>query len=439
VTANDTREASYGRARRLVAFAALAIALGAALRFAWPADMEFKADERTMFEQSQRIGASEPWPALGMVSGVGLRNPGMSVWLFVALARVLRVTTPTGLALAVMALNVVALVLLFAFALGAMRGREREAWLWAVALAAVNPLAVVIQRKIWAQSVLPLFALVFWIGWWRRERWGRAFAWGLVGALLGQVHMSGLFFAAGVAGWEWLAGPRAPGGTGSSFVRPRWAAWLAGSLLGALPMIPWIAYVFHAPPSDSAWQWRQVVTPNFWIYGLTDALGLGLQYNLGLASFGTFLRYPLVSGTPTFLVALAHAFIVLAASGVLAPALAQAWGQRRVWRSEIRGRSATRRALAATFLAFGVLLTLSGRILYRHYLVVTFPLEWVFIAGLALTVPHGRRLLAVLWGSQLVITTAFLFYIHANGGAPGDYGTSYRHQLEAGVSGRIAP
>ena len=53
-------------ASRLVLLAAASIVVGAAFRFAWPGDMEFKADERYMFERSQFVGVSEPWPAVGM-------------------------------------------------------------------------------------------------------------------------------------------------------------------------------------------------------------------------------------------------------------------------------------------------------------------------------------------------------------------------------------
>jgi hypothetical protein len=437
----DGRIAPNRAAPRLVVLAALSIVVGAALRFAWPADMEFKGDERYMFDRSQLVGAQEPWPGVGMPSGVGLRNPGASVWLFVALARLLRVTTPPGLALAVIGLNVAALALLFVFAMTEVDERERDAWLWAVALVAVNPLAVLVERKIWAQSVLPLPVLLFWIGWWRRERWGRTFTWGFVGALLGQIHMSGFFLAASVFAWEFLSRWRGRDDTQAHFRRPRWDAWLVGSIAGALPMIPWVTYVLHAPASAGLWRWREVLTPNFWIYGLTDALGLGLHYNLGLPAFFDFLRSPWLGGMPTFVVAIAHAVIVIGGSAILAPALARAWRRQPVWRTWLRAGNTTGLALRATLLGYGVLLTLSGVIVYRHYLVVTFPFEWVFLAGVAIRFgKKGPYLLGCLWGSQLVITAALLLYIHVNVGAPGDYGVAYRRQAAAAVvTGRTVP
>jgi hypothetical protein len=65
---------------------ACALACGIVLRLIWPADMEWKADEQRMFSWATAIGVTEPWPSLGMASGVALPNPGLSVWLFVPLA-----------------------------------------------------------------------------------------------------------------------------------------------------------------------------------------------------------------------------------------------------------------------------------------------------------------------------------------------------------------
>ena len=400
---------------RLLALAVLSIAVGAALRLGWPADMEFKGDERYVFDRTQIPGV---WPSLGMPSSVGVRNPGMSVWVFVILARVFETTTPVGLGTAVMGLNVAALVLLLGFAMTVVDASERERWLWALALVAVSPLAVLLERKIWAPSVFPAFALAFWAGWWRRDRRAGAFVWGLVGALLGQIQMGGFFFAAGVAAWEAVAGWRRWAGA-----RPRWGAWFAGSVLGVLPMVPWLLYFLHRPSSSSAWDWREIVTPRFWLYGLTDALGLGLHYNLGADAFVELLGSPRIGGAPTYLVALAHAIVLLVGIFLVGH------GALRVWRARAVASGETTRALGATFLGYGALLTLSGLLVYRHYLLVTYPLEWVLIAGLALGVAkHGRRLLALLWASELAITIAMLLYLHGHGGAPGDYGVAYRRQ-----------
>ncbi len=405
---------------RLLALAIFSIGIGAALRLGWPADMEFKGDERYVFDRTLT-----GWPTLGMPSSVGVRNPGMSVGVFVLLGRAFHVTTPVGLGMAVMALNTAALVLLLGFAMRVVDAADRERWLWALALVSVSPLAVLLERKIWAPSVFPALALAFWAGWWRRDRRAGAFVWGLVGTLLGQIQMGGFFFTAGVAAWEAATSRR------RDRPRPRWGAWIAGSLLGVLPMLPWIAYFLHRPSSGSTWDWRELVTPRFWIYGLTDALGLGLHYNLGVDSFIDFLRCPRIAGTPTYLVALAHGIVAVVGVGLVTHGILGAWRNRR----STQAASETSRALCATFIGYGGLLTLSGLVIYRHYLLVTYPLEWVLVAGLALGVErHGRRLLAVLWASELLVTIALLLYLHAHGGAPGDYGVAYRLQAPLSAS-----
>jgi hypothetical protein len=427
---------------RLVALALLSLAAGAALRLSWPTDMEFKGDEQYVFARTQ-LGA---WPSLGMPSSVGVPNPGMSVWAFVLLARAFDVTTPIGLARAVMAMNVAALALLFTFAMTLVDESERERWLWALSLVAVSPLAVLRERKIWAPSIFPALAVIFWAAFWRRDRRSGAFVWGLVGVLLGQIHMSGFFFAAGVVAWEALSSVAARDDAGA-VPRTRWSAWLAGSVVGALPMIPWLGYVVHHPSSSSAWDWRELVTPRVWLYGLGDSLGLGLDYNLGAASFVDFLRYPRIGGVSTYLVASAYALIALAGCTFVAGGVVRAWRARRRGRSAaaIHGADATSNALRATFLGYGAVVAMSGLLVQRHYLVVTYPLEWVLLAALALGVEkHGRRLLAIVWAAELIVTASLLAYVHAHGGAAGDYGVAYRLQSpaspsDAAASSQVAP
>src|SRR5919198_1883880 len=105
------------RVRPAVPCLLAAALLGTIFRCAWPLDMEWKADEQRAFQLSQECGRSLPLPWIGMPSGVGTPNPGMSVWAFVALARLTSASTPEELGRAVMLANAAALALLAAFAL----------------------------------------------------------------------------------------------------------------------------------------------------------------------------------------------------------------------------------------------------------------------------------------------------------------------------------
>ena len=405
----------------LRAFFLLAALVGIALRLTWNEDMEFKGDEHFMFDRSQRIGQDEPWPDLGMPSGVGLRNPGMSIWVFVVLARAFRATTPLGLDRAVVLVNCLAVA--FAVWLAARivpsEGKQREAWLWAAALAAVSPIALLLERKIWAQSVLPTLSVAFLLGWWRRDRWWGAALWGLVGAIVGQIHMSGFFFAAGFVLWEILLGVR-------TRRRTKWIAWVGASIVGAIPLWPWVKYVLSGQEHGPPWSWETVSTLRFFRHWVSDALGLGLDYSLG-DQFWDFLRWPQWGQAKDLYPALYVQGIGFAV-GVLVLAYAVARG----WRDALAFRrwSPTAFTIGAGLLGYGLLITGASVLVWKHYLIVTFPLEWLTVAYLALRyVPRPRGALFALWAAQLFLSFTFLTYIHENGGAVrGDYGRAYSHQ-----------
>ena len=69
----------------------------------------------------------------------------------------------------------------------------------------------------------------------------------------------------------------------------------------------------------------------------------------------------------------------------------------------------------------------AGFWVHRHYLIVAFPLPFVCLANLALRdSKYGEKLLLGMWCAQVVVTAAFLYYIHVNCGAPGaDYDVAF--------------
>ena len=406
------------RPRTMALATGIALTAGLLLRLAYPADIEFKYDEHWLFVHATS-GHADYSPWLGMRSSLGVFNPGLSAWVFTALAAVSRATTPVALARAVQLTNGLALALAALFAWTCVRRDEREPWLWGIGLGAVNPMAVVFARKIWQQSLLPIFTLTALVGWWHRDRrWG-ACLWGVVGACMGQVHVSGFFLTGGFALWAALFDRRAT----------RWRWWAAGMLLGLLPMAPWIVYLagtFGARSSGSFAPWR-VVTPVYWIFWFTEPLGIGLWSSLGWHMLD-FLR----SG-PLCAVGGLH----VAAIG-LGVAVWRLIARRRqeVSRAGWIGRDPTGFATSAVFLGCGGLMTLSMLAVHRSYVYVTFPLEFVWLAALVVGpgAPEAsrrlaRRLLAALWVVECLITASFLVYIHTHNGAPGaDYGVVYRAQ-----------
>lgn len=412
----------------------LALLAGASLRLVWPADIEYKADEAWTYQHSH--DPELPW--LGMPSSVDIPNPGMSLWVFMLLQRLSGAEDPPALARAVQIVNVAALVLLAGFAFRCVPRGEREAWLWAAALVAVNPLAVLFHRKIWPPCVLPLLTLAMLYGWWYRQRRGPAFLWGLLGVCLGQIHMAGFFFAGGFVLWALL------------FDRPwnqrvAWRTWLAGSMLGALPLLPWLVHLL-AHPSErpiNPHRWVHAFEMKFWVRWCLESFGLGVDYTFG-PYFRDFLRYPVLAGRPTYLVAVLHGLVAVLALLLLTRAAVLLWRQRRRWRALWIGReSASAFTQNAALWGFGLLLTLSSFSIHRHYMIVLFPLEFLWVSRLALAAYHpasdaagsprlGRAFLFSLCCAQFLLSANMLAYIHTRQNLAGaEYGVAYSAQCAA--------
>lgn len=413
------------------------VSAGALLRLFWAADMEYKGDERWTFERTQRVGRTEPLPWLGMQTSCEALHPGGTVWTFVALAKVLRVEHPVQLARACQLLNIVAILLLVAFAITAVASEEREAWLWAVALGAVNPVAVLNQRKIWPPSVIPVFTALFVIFWWHRERrWG-AFGWGLIGALLGFLYPAAMFLAAGFALWAALFDRR----------RVAWRWWLPGSILGALPLLPWFQYVFtqYGVERISQRHWSHFFHGKLFARWLAEPFGFGLHDALGKDT-RDFLRYPLLNGQPTYLVAILCMLLLVAGAVLLGATACALWRRRQRWADLAIGRqSATAFTHNACLLGFGLVFALTLLPSHRHYLIITFPMMFLWVAHVALLhrrtlvgpLTWGRSYLGIVWLAQFLVSASFLHYVHVNPRAiRGDYGVPYAAQAEAVHSAR---
>lgn len=390
-----------------------------------------------MFDQTQTAGISAPIPTLGMESGVGVRNAPLSIWVFLGLGRLSGADTPPELARAVQMLNIVALAGLLVLACRWREPHLREAWLWTFALVCVNPLAVYLHRKIWAQSTLPFFCVAFLWAWSNRERRVGALLWGLVGMWLGQIHLSGFIFALAVALSTAASDVLRPGNR-----RAAWIPWLVGSGLGALTMLPWLNYCLQLERDHSLGQvflrWFDfpILHSLYWQLWMSGPLGLGLSSSLGDHEFLDYLKYPIIGGTSTYVIGLAHLLILGLAGTALFRFLARAWREPVSLENAILGKPGadTHLLLVAAFIGYGILLTLKVGLISipRHYLLITFPLEWLFwvlIFQQAFSAARVRWLLLGLWSCQLTLSVGYLGYVHVNQGArTGDYGVGYQYQ-----------
>ena len=393
----------------------IAIAAGAVLRLLWHEDIEYKADQVWTFLRVQEFWATGQIPMIGMTSSVGPPNPPMSQWVFIALSAFVPVDEPLALTRAVEWVNILAILALLAFVWKCVASTERESWLWSVALVAVNPFAIHFSRCIWQMNLFPLPIVGFLLGWWYRSRWWGAFLWGSIGALLGQIHMPAYFFAAAFFLCTVVFDRRSV----------RWMGWAAGSVLGALPMIPWLMAIAEIQPHVSSYGIENV-TPAFLQHWLNMATGVGLRYSLG-NDFADF-----VGPWSSYAVAILMAVIVAIVATIGVTFVRRLLARRQDVAPLFSVKSPTVLILASAMLGYGLLMIVTLRPVYLHYFVIAFSLPALSVAWAAQAcAPVMRRAgLAGLVVAQAGLSFAFLAYIHDREIIDGDYGTVY-HALPA--------
>ncbi|NEO82757.1 MAG: hypothetical protein F6J87_00625 [Spirulina sp. SIO3F2] len=406
--------------RQQLWFVVACLAIGSVLRLVWAADMEWKSEEQWMFNEARKLAQGQiPLPPGGIMSSIGIPNPGMGLWCFALIARF--ATTPVGLVRGVMLLNVVVLWLFFGFVLWQISRTKRLTWLWGLAIASVNPIALVFARKIWIPDLLAPFCLLCFVGHWFRQRFWGAFLWGAASLCAGQVHMGGLFFTLGLWLWTlWYDARR------HALRQTAWWGWLLGSALASIPLVYWLW--------DALPQWQRssssivgLLVPKFYAQWITSALGINLSYPLEQVFWSTFLQEPRIGGIPTYLMVLAHGFLV----GVGLWAVYQWFQDRRSPRSP--QAKATRHPklddhLNALGLGVGGVFTLTATNVVPYYIPIVFPFPFLWLARAY----HQRtRWLLAIVLAQLVVSLTFLTFIHTHGGCDDcDYGRTYRVQQQ---------
>ncbi len=397
----------------------LCLVAGTLLRLIWPADMEFKTDEIYMFEEAQKVIRGDiPLPLLGMDSGGGFKNPGFSIWVFAFFARFS--DDPVVMVQWVQGVNVAVLWVWFFYVLARFHDNERTIWLYGLALMAVSPFAILFSRKIWAQDVLPLFTLIILLGYMHRRSLVWAFIWGAAGALIGQLHMSGFFFAFGLVLYAlWHDKNHGP------FQFKSWLAWFVGSVIGSLPLLPWLQYL-AANKSGSNYLFWEIFTFKFFTQWWGTAFGINLKEYLGNAFAPGFLPEPRIGEVPTFLVGLAHLpLFALALYTVSVFLYCRFKARHKLPNLAIRSPQLVS-LLWATAIVSGIVFTLSGYSVHAHYMIVYYPLPFLWFS---LLYADYRKLFKLILICQLFISASFIWYVHRNGGIEGaDYGKSYRLQ-----------
>ncbi len=397
------------------------IAIGLFLRLIWINDMEWKDDEQLMYKMAHTSVDKGQFPEVGMESGGGIVNPGLSVGVFAVIASFTH--DPISMDRVVQIINILSILCFLIFIIKKIDAKEKDVWLYGITLAAISPLAVLFSRKIWAQDMLPIFSfLIIFTNYHRSKKWG-AFLWGLSGALLGQIHMSGFFFAFGLfvfsVAYDYF-----------NAIKFRWGYWIVGSLIGSIGIIPWLSFIL-SHPQETKISFLHIFQFNFYLYWFLDATGLNIYYSLR-KDFWMFIKEPFVLGVPTYLVAVAHLILVGIAAFILKNILKYLYQLRlrlkdkNLLRDLFVDMSITNFYLLAILLGLGIFMTLSGTTIYQHYLICAFPFTYIFLSNI---LKENKKILLTVIIAQMLITICFLIFIHKNDGAEhGDYKKVYRVQ-----------
>jgi hypothetical protein len=173
-----------------LALLGLIVIVAAWLRLDELALCEFKFDEAIALDLSTPLAHGSDWPKVGLVSSVGVKNPPLLMYLLALpllfSAQPVFVTGFVGL------LSVVAIGLCYPVLRRRFGARVA---LGTAALWAASPWSVLYARKIWGQSLLPLFVVlllhVLFVVVERRKTWHVLWAPILLG-VLGQLHLSAI-------------------------------------------------------------------------------------------------------------------------------------------------------------------------------------------------------------------------------------------------------
>ena len=424
---DETQAYSSGFKKDTLAVIGVTAALvsGMVLRLIWPWDIEYKLDESQYFEIVQTILAGGSWPWLGPPASIGVPAPAGGEWVLAAIGFLAGANSPPELARGIQLLNIAAVCGLGAFAMAAVPAKDREPWLWAMALWALNPVAIVLERKIWPVSTLPAFTIILIAAWWCRGRFAGAFGWGLVGSLMGQVHVAAALFVLSLALWTAIADRKVV----------HWVAWLIGTVLGAILLVPWLIEAVAETGHALRWRWPN---PSFYLRWLTQPFGLGLEYTLGRYHLQEFLRGPDWSGRPIYLIGLLYGMAALLLLTIATRALLYL---RRFGYPPLRvvflGNDPAALLIRATLWGYGGMLTLITAVgwnSHRHYLIVAAPIMalWAAQAVMFCDPKQCRRaahcLLSSLCVVQAALSLGLLAYIHSSKIIYAEYGPTWSFQ-----------
>lgn len=396
------------------------LAIGLLLRVAWPTLAEFKLDEATVVRRALAIAWRGEFPVLGVGSSIGMANLPLTLYLTAIPLRMW--DDPVAAVAFIGLLNGLAVVA--CYRLGQKYFNPSVGRI-AAFLFAVNPWAVLMGRKIWAKT-LPLFTVAFIAAlmalFVRKRRWALVGAFAALAALIG-LQLEGIAFIPVLAFCLLLFWKDVP-------LRPL----LVGIVVFALALAPYGIYdALHGWPNlRTFWEFVHARESSFSWDALRHAFILTGSAEIHSMAGTRYEEY--LSGLPRLW------WLNSGMMGLLALALIYAVVQT------IRGTQEHRRTFLILLLCFTIPVALRSRAVESiplHYLIVVYPVVFLFIAALinggyrALPLryqPTARALgllLALLWGAWQLAVLGRLFWFMDRYPTTGGYGIPLKYPRQA--------
>lgn len=396
---------SYSSFHKLIIF--FSLIAGILLRFIWLEDMEWKWDEQWMYLHASDWANQHIWPEIGVMSGGGIVNTGVSTWPFIVF-RYYHLD-PVQMAFAVATLNSLG-ILIFYFALKKWKPEWSDLIIPGLAITSIHLLHIVFSRKIWAQDLLPFFTSIAFWGFVMRSRWIGVFSWAFGLAMTMQVHMSGFYLAASMI----IAAIWYDGGIKKSFT---WLWKISMFIVWfLLPSLTWFLNVISHSGNAST-SISNIFKFEFFIRLLSDTLGINVFYSLG-KSTQDFFAAPYNYLNFVFLFILAVILII-----VIYKLFTKRQLRATIWQNR------ESKFLFLGYVIFpSILFTISGIPIRDHYMIVLFPMVQILFT---IVVYHFQpKLISWILVCQFWISSNFLLFVHKQPQIHGDYGVPYSEQAK---------
>lgn len=400
--------------KEILLFALLAAA-SFYLRLNYISDMEYKGEERLVYESGARIATLKEFPLTSETCSIGIPNPPLFNYMIALYAFIGK--TPVGATVCIASLNALAVLAFYLF----IRKRFSPFIAWSSSfLLATTPWAVIYSRKIWCPDPIAAFSIFMMISAQKVFDEKKPVFWiplSISAIILLQLHYSSLFLVFAI-----------PLVMAINRFRPTardikyMVICLIVCIFSFLPLLVYclknmgplaaefgnrgyLSLPLHLRIFESAKGIMQITT------------GLAMRRTLGndIALFNSFLGGTFIVVISQILYTLSIIFFIIGIAYAL---------------KKIKENFILRYSIIILFSAIFYMTFISTRT-GGYFFFITYPIPFIFIA-LGMECLNRKRIQTYLMTSLILmniyITLSFENFIHINGGSTGDYGVAYRCQ-----------